>query len=679
MNNTTDQWFMMKNNNSDPPITTVPLLQQHQQHQSSRMSIMHPSSSPSNGFTSWGNEVINNNNNNTWTMNHHRDHEYDHDYHRLSLNLSAITLSDEDHHQQSNNNITINSNVARIRGSNIVDANSNINIPGFWETHAYNNNNIVEDETVTATHPTNNNPRYQNMASPKSLFGISSPSQGLLSDIKWGMQKGNTFAGVSQMGSSIDLGNGIGNTVSYGHCYGQGRGRVVPVQLQNSSYNNSYEQQQRLVYPSPTRSSFATENNFPTNPIMYNNAPASPLYYHQLPQSLYPTTPIEEPLAFKCDNSFILQENDMKRDRNPFLGGATAASKYSYSQGGLGVIPQISHHFPVRTGFVTDDDVQRHHTLQSYMIHTAKDQNGGRQLQKLVEEGSVDDKEIVFNNVIDNIVDLMMDPFGNYLVQKLLEFCREDQRLQIVHMLTKDPGQLVRTSLNTHGTRVVQVLISTIKSRRQIALVRAAIQPAFLELVKDLNGNHVIQRCLTCFSVQDNEFIFDAATKFCLDVATHQHGCCVLQRCIDYSKGKSQERLVKEICKHGLDLAQDPYGNYVVQYIIQMQIPSAIAKFTAQFRGHYAVLSAQKFSSHVVEKCLKYIPETRARIVQELLSITRFETLLQDPFGNYVLQCALDNTKGSLFISLVDAVKAHKNLRTSPYCKRTFSKIQMKK
>lgn len=76
-----------------------------------------------------------------------------------------------------------------------------------------------------------------------------------------------------------------------------------------------------------------------------------------------------------------------------------------------------------------------------------------------------------------------------------------------------------------------------------------------------------------------------------------------------------------------------------------MQIPSAIAKFTAQFRGHYAVLSAQKFSSHVVEKCLKYIPETRARIVQELLSITRFETLLQDPFGNYVLQCALDNTK----------------------------------
>jgi tryptophanase len=56
------------------------------------------------------------------------------------------------------------------------------------------------------------------------------------------------------------------------------------------------------------------------------------------------------------------------------------------------------------------------------------------------------------------------------------------------------------------------------------------------------------------------QFIFDAAIKFLLDVATHQHGCYVLQRCIDFSKGKSLEKLVKEICKYGFSLAQDPYG-----------------------------------------------------------------------------------------------------------------------
>lgn len=84
--------------------------------------------------------------------------------------------------------------------------------------------------------------------------------------------------------------------------------------------------------------------------------------------------------------------------------------------------------------------------------------------------------------------------------------------------------------------------------------------------------------------------------------------------------------------------------NYVVQFIIEMQYPSAIVKLTNQFKGNYVSLSMQKFSSHVVEKCLTYIAETRARIVQELLSVSHFEQMLQDPYANYVVQKALELT-----------------------------------
>lgn len=51
---------------------------------------------------------------------------------------------------------------------------------------------------------------------------------------------------------------------------------------------------------------------------------------------------------------------------------------------------------------------------------------------------------------------------------------------------------------------MVQKLIATVNSRTQIAMLRSAIQPDFLDLVKDLNGNHVIQRCLQYFSCKDN-------------------------------------------------------------------------------------------------------------------------------------------------------------------------------
>ena len=33
--------------------------------------------------------------------------------------------------------------------------------------------------------------------------------------------------------------------------------------------------------------------------------------------------------------------------------------------------------------------------------------------------------------ILEKLVDLMMDPFGNYLIQKLLDRCSEEQRLQV--------------------------------------------------------------------------------------------------------------------------------------------------------------------------------------------------------------------------------------------------------
>ena len=52
------------------------------------------------------------------------------------------------------------------------------------------------------------------------------------------------------------------------------------------------------------------------------------------------------------------------------------------------------------------------------------------------------------------------DPFGNYLCQKLLEYCTPAQRLQIVKKIS---GYLVSISVNMHGTRAAQKLIDCLR------------------------------------------------------------------------------------------------------------------------------------------------------------------------------------------------------------------------
>ena len=79
--------------------------------------------------------------------------------------------------------------------------------------------------------------------------------------------------------------------------------------------------------------------------------------------------------------------------------------------------------------------------------------------------------------------------------------------------------------------------------------------------------------------------------------------------------------------------AQDPFGNYVVQYVLELGHPEATAAIMRQLCGHYADLAQQKFSSNVVEKCLKLggsgLAELRERVIRELLSSPVLHRLLQ--------------------------------------------------
>lgn len=69
--------------------------------------------------------------------------------------------------------------------------------------------------------------------------------------------------------------------------------------------------------------------------------------------------------------------------------------------------------------------------MHAQVLSVAKDQNGCRFLQRKFDEGGAASIAMVFPEVLDNLIELMVDPFGNYLIQKLLDRCSEEQRLQV--------------------------------------------------------------------------------------------------------------------------------------------------------------------------------------------------------------------------------------------------------
>lgn len=84
----------------------------------------------------------------------------------------------------------------------------------------------------------------------------------------------------------------------------------------------------------------------------------------------------------------------------------------------------------------------------------------------------------------------------------------------------------------------------------------------------------------------------------------------------------------------------------MVQYILGLNIGYATTDILRQLSGNYVFLCMDKYGSNVVEKCLKESEDNhKIPIIEEIIYSPNFLEVLQDPYGNYVAQRALNTCK----------------------------------
>jgi len=313
--------------------------------------------------------------------------------------------------------------------------------------------------------------------------------------------------------------------------------------------------------------------------------------------------------------------------------------------------------------------------LLGHVRRLSRDQVGCRLLQQsLDEEEGPKAATLILNEGLAFWGEAMVDPFGNYLFQKILEKITVEERIVLVKSVS---ARLVNASLNLHGTRSVQKVVElcaideiiigktvnkvkthVFESAAQI--LSRALSPAAARLCIDSHGNHVIQRILLKLPYKYSHFVFDAVATSVGDVARHRHGCCVIQRCLDSSPSAARTNLVHRIVEKSLELMQDAYGNYVVQYVLDVCSDEDVHLVCESVIGKVNLLAIQKFSSNVMEKCLdRCVDRVREVYLTELSDQEKIKELMLDPFGNYVIQRALVVATHTQAVKLVDAMRPH--------------------
>jgi Pumilio-family RNA binding repeat len=321
-------------------------------------------------------------------------------------------------------------------------------------------------------------------------------------------------------------------------------------------------------------------------------------------------------------------------------------------------------------------------TLLGQIRRLSRDQVGCRMVQQALDVEGPMAATLILQEGLPFWGEAMVDPFGNYLFQKILEKITPDERVLLVKSVST---RLVNASLNLHGTRSVQKIVEMCAMDEEAKkaasssdhikdtvggeetggessaeVLTKSLAPSAARLCIDSHGNHVIQRILLKLDPKYSQFVFDAVAESVGDVARHRHGCCVIQRCLDSPTGPARSNLVRRIVDKSLELMQDAYGNYVVQYVLDVCCDDDVHAVCESVIGKINLLAIQKFSSNVMEKCLERCTDrTKEHYIQELSDPEHIRELMMDPFGNYVIQRALTVATHAQAIRLVEAMRPH--------------------
>ena len=178
---------------------------------------------------------------------------------------------------------------------------------------------------------------------------------------------------------------------------------------------------------------------------------------------------------------------------------------------------------------------------------------------------------------------------------------------------------------------------------QQAELVRE-LESDVLKIVKDQNGNHVVQKIIELVPRQYIGFIMDCFKGRVNELSSHTYGCRVIQRVLEHGTEADKSLIMDELHGCAQSLITDQYGNYVTQHVIQHGKPDDRSRMIQIVTSQLVTLSKHKFASNVVEKCIEYgTPEERRHIRTELSTVgvdgsSPLQLMMKDQYGNYVIR-----------------------------------------
>jgi pumilio RNA-binding family len=234
-------------------------------------------------------------------------------------------------------------------------------------------------------------------------------------------------------------------------------------------------------------------------------------------------------------------------------------------------------------------------TLQTY---------GCRIVQKCLESFDRPTQDLITSELHGNVARCIQDQNGNHVIQKCIEIMPEragfivDSFRGVVHDL----------ATHAYGCRVIQRVLEFCSEEQQ-SQIFVELRENIEALVCDQYGNYVIQHVLCHGTATQRADIIALLTPNSFIYSTHKFASNVVEKMYEHSNADQREAMLQALmqptsdgCSGLLNMMKDQYANYVIQKIIDLSSDDQKKRVVEHIRPHVPTLRKFTYGKHIIAR-----------------------------------------------------------------------------
>ncbi|OQE34357.1 hypothetical protein PENCOP_c019G03446 [Penicillium coprophilum] len=370
-----------------------------------------------------------------------------------------------------------------------------------------------------------------------------------------------------------------------------------------------------------------------------------------------PSSPKRPPSAFQQIGLYSVPSYSHRPIGSPlsptateFTGASTNEATWTNSMSGTSIQTYVSPLEPLNYRRLLDKNVSCDWKYIVDKIICNNDQQASIFLQQKLKIGTTEQKYDIIESIVHKAYPLMVNRFGNFLIQRCFEHGTPEQVVAIANAIR---GNTLNLSMDAFGCHVVQKAFDCVSEEHKATMVHELLC-RIPETVIHRYACHVWQKLFELrWSGEPPQVmakVNEALRGMWHEVALGETGSLVVQNIFENCVEEEKRPAIEEVLAKIDVLAHGQFGNWCIQHICEHGAPHDKSRAIEHVLRWAVDYSMDQFASKIVEKCLKiggteFMDHYLSRVCTGRSDRPRMPLIdiAGDQYGNYLIQWILMN------------------------------------